>query len=430
MNIHKLNQKKALVKGKLIVGVDLAKRNHVAVCMLPDGVVVGKPLNVSHDAASLRELWKTLECIRDGGDLAGIVIAVEATGAYWEAFVRQFSEYSVDLVFTHGRVVKKTREMMDLSKSKNDPKDAYIIAQVTLEGKFSKIRTCNGVWAELRNLGLLRHDIMKSWVAWGNRIRSIQEKFWPERDRALKDCLLKTSLFLLEQCPFPEDIVALGLEGLQELVLKGSNNRKSWSTTRAIYQAAQDSIGVRHGQETARWELEHAIELFRLFDSKLQQIDQRLVTLLKETGYHDCLASIPGLSATGAALILAEIGDPESFTNAKEWVKLAGLNLVENQSGKGKREGRRISKVGRPVLRHVLYNLTIPLLRHNTEFRVHFLQLKNRGKHPMKAVVASMHKILRLTFALCRTKESYREPIDSRQTLERLVSEWEGKRAA
>ena len=71
--------------------------------------------------------------------------------------------------------------------------------------------------------------------------------------------------------------------------------------------------------------------------------------------------SIPGLSAVGAALLLGEVGDPARYKNAKEWVKLAGLNLVENQSGKQKREGKRISRIGRPVLPTAQRRLSSPL---------------------------------------------------------------------
>jgi transposase len=178
------------------------------------------------------------------------------------------------------------------------------------------------------------------------------------------------------------------------------------------------------GQDAAKWELMHALELFQLFACKLEEVDEKLTELLQETGYHDSLVSIPGLSAVGAALLLGEVGDPSRYRSSKEWVKLAGLNLIENQSGRLKREGKRISRVGRPVLRHILYFLSIPLRTHNPEFRVHYLQLRKRGKPAMKATVASMHKILRLTFSLCKSGQCYQQPSGSAERLEELKEEW------
>jgi len=431
MNIHKLNQKKTLVKGRLIVGLDLAKREHVAVLMLPDGVVVGKPIKVANEREAFELFWKRCVELRERHQLGGIIFAMEATGSYWEPLARYFRPLGAELVFVHAKVVKQSREMMDLSRSKNDPKDAYVIAQVASEGKFMSLNTPSGIWADLRELGLMRADVLKDWVAWGNRIRSLGEKFWPERERVLKSWTGMTSLHLLESCPFPDDALELGYDGLHQLVLEGSNRRKGRNLTKALLETAKVSIGVREGLETARWELKHCVELFRLLTAKLKEIDLKLVEAAEKTGYLDALASIPGLSLVGAALLLGEVGNPAQYRSAKEWIKLAGLNLIENQSGgRQKREGKRISRVGRPVLRHVLYYLSIPILRHNPEFRVHYLQLRKRGKPAMKAIVASMHKILRLTFALCRTGQRYQEPPDIRQRVAELKEEWTRQQAA
>lgn len=430
MNIHKLNQKKLLVKGKIIIGLDLAKTKHVGIPMLPDGVISGKPFSFGQNQESFAELWvRSQELIRNHG-ASGVVFAMEATGSFWEPLARHFEKKEVDLVFVHGRVVKKCREMMDLSKSKNDPKDAYLIAQLCSEGKFSEIRQPNGVWSNLRNLGLLRADLMRDWVAWGNRIRSIQDKYWPEREQVLKGCLRNTSLYLFERCPFPQDVVKLGRIGLLQLVLEGSNKRRGSKVADQLLESAAKSVGVREGTDSARWELQLAAATVKSLSERLKEVDEKLVQLASKTGYLEAMVSMPGLSAVGAALLLGEVGDPARYRNAKEWTKLAGLNLVENQSGKTKREGKRISRIGRPVLRHVLYYLCIPVLRHNADFRVSYLELRKRGKPTMKAIIASMCRLLRVCFALCRSKQPYQLRSDSEAKLAQLREEHALKKAS
>ena len=198
----------------------------------------------------------------------------------------------------------------------------------------------------------------------------------------------------------------------------------------ALYHEALNSVGVREGQDAAKFELQHALEIFSLLSQKIEQVEEKLVDCLRRTTYYEPLVSVPGLSAVGAALLLAETGDPSQYKSAKEWVKLAGLNLIENQSGKLKREGKRISRVGRPVLRHVLYYLSIPLRTHNPDFKVHYLELRRRGKVSMKAVVASMHKLLRLAFALCRNRSTYISPPGATERAAELKAEWATKKAA
>jgi hypothetical protein len=43
---------------------------------------------------------------------------------YWEPLARFFRGYLVEAVFVHAKIVKSIREMMDLSRTKNDPKDS------------------------------------------------------------------------------------------------------------------------------------------------------------------------------------------------------------------------------------------------------------------------------------------------------------------
>ena len=104
MNFNKLNEKKRLVKGQLIVGLDLAKTNHVAVPMLPDGVVFGKPIRFTQSRASFDDLFSRCQEICQKGEATGIMFAMEATGSYWEPLARHFAEKPVNLVFVAGSV--------------------------------------------------------------------------------------------------------------------------------------------------------------------------------------------------------------------------------------------------------------------------------------------------------------------------------------
>jgi transposase len=64
----------------------------------------------------------------------------------------------------------------------------------------------------------------------------------------------------------------------------------------------------------------------------------------------DQLGHSPGLTAVGAAAILAETGDPRRYENSSSLVKHAGLSPSDNTSGAF--EGlSRISRRGRPGLR-------------------------------------------------------------------------------
>jgi dihydrofolate reductase len=62
------------------------------------------------------------------------------------------------------------------------------------------------------------------------------------------------------------------------------------------------------------------------------------------------LGDIPGLTAVGAAAILAETGDPRRYDSSSSLVKHAGLSPSENASGAFEGQAH-ISRRGRPGLR-------------------------------------------------------------------------------
>ena len=58
-----------------------------------------------------------------------------------------------------------------------------------------------------------------------------------------------------------------------------------------------------------------------------------MVAVLDELDLTTLATSIPGISAVGAAAILAETGDPRRFTTGRALVKHAGLAPREKKSG-------------------------------------------------------------------------------------------------
>ena len=74
--------------------------------------------------------------------------------------------------------------------------------------------------------------------------------------------------------------------------------------------------------------------------------------------------SIPGLTAVGAAAILAETGDPRRYDSSSSLVKHAGLAPADNASGALSGQAH-ISRRGRPGLRLAVWRAVWPMLRFN-----------------------------------------------------------------
>ena len=106
---------------------------------------------------------------------------------------------------------------------------------------------------------------------------------------------------------------------------------------------------------------------------------------------------------------IAEVGDVRDYDHPCQIQKLAGLNLMENSSGKHKGQ-TRIIKRGRPRLRSLLYRVTFPLVGKNEEFKQLHNYYTNRSDNPLKkkqSLIALTCKLIRILFALGKKQVEY-----------------------
>ena len=68
-------------------------------------------------------------------------------------------------------------------------------------------------------------------------------------------------------------------------------------------------------------------------NERLADTETQMVAVLDELQLTGLVCSIPGISAVGAAAILAQTGDPRRFATARAPVKHAGLAPREKLSG-------------------------------------------------------------------------------------------------
>ncbi len=104
-----------------------------------------------------------------------------------------------------------------------------------------------------------------------------------------------------------------------------------------------------------------------------------MTAVLDELGLRELVTSIDGLSAVGAAVILAETGDLTRFASARSVVKHAELNPSEHTSATlaGK---TRISRRGWPGLRAAAWRAVWGGMRHNRVLHARHAHLTGRRR--------------------------------------------------
>jgi transposase len=159
----------------------------------------------------------------------------------------------------------------------------------------------------------------------------------------------------------------------------------------AVFMACADPAGVTALRRGALERVALLLADWRDTQARLADTEQRLVTVLGELGLAELATSITGLSAVGAASVLAETGDPRRFTTGRALVKHAGL--APRQKNSGNSTGRtRTTGQGRPALRLAAWRAVWGALKSNPVYAARFTHLTSREHN--KLSTGQAHAVL------------------------------------
>ena len=388
----------------LVIGIDIGSQMHYARAFDNRGKELTKRVfSFKNDIEGFNSFDQWAEKIKTDNGKNKIMIGCEPTGHYWFAFAKYVTEHKKTLVMVNPFSVKKIKELDDNSPKKTDEKDPKTIAKLVVDGRYSVPYMPEGIYAEIRDLVYSRDRIVKQHNISANRIQRWLAIHFPEYLGIYTRFDSTSGLAILKKAPLPKDVIALGVEGVRKIwhdsKIRGRGVTEARATT--LIEAAHNSVGLDGGAGT-RSELYMLLEEHRLWTSQLETVEKVLSETVRKVKYVENLLAIKGVGVITIAGFIAEVGDIRRFKSPKQIQKYAGLELVENSSGKHKGKSR-ISKRGRRKLRRILYQVMIPLLARNKEFREIYDYYITRVKNPLKrrqAMVAVGCKLIRVFYVV------------------------------
>ena len=400
----------AITDRTLVVGIDIAKRTHWAQAVDYRGIPIGKAVRFSNDKKGFELILATIEkiCKERGLELA--IVGMEPTGPYWKALAYWLSGRGLEVVGVNTHHTKQAKCLDDNSPTKNDPKDALVIARLVKDGRYFRPYLPEGVYAELRGAAVARIGIVGRMNALKNRIIGMLDEYFPEYASVFK-CPLKgkASMHLLRVCPFPSDVVGLGEEGVLAEIRKAVKKTVGRKKAAELVRAAVSSVGVSQGLVAGRARMAAFLEEHRLLSRQLGDVEREMGRLLGETGYKELLLGIKGVGLVSAASLLGQIGDPLRFQSARQIHRMAGYNLTEDSSGQSKSR-THISKRGRKDLRCLLYQMAYVLVATNPEMKSLYQYFVHRQSNPLarkQALVVISKKAVTVIYQILKTGKAY-----------------------
>ena len=356
-----------------VIGIDLADEKQ-ALAVIDHDVRVLARKTVRVKAFRLGEAldWAAGQARAKG--FMSVTVACEPTGPRWLQVQRLCAERGLRLVCVQPLVSHIARQQQDYTAHKTDEADCVMIARLAVELHCYIPEELDEVWAGLRHLGRRRAALITSETASVQRIRDFLSVAWPVVPEACAQPFesmtwLAALQAVTSRCGGqPGKLAVIGLEAFTALVrdaLPGwGGQRIHGPICKTVFAALTSTEGVVRG---------HRRGLLRRVAAELGDL-QRARTQRQETeaamtaALGDLslarLGDIPGLTATGAAAILAETGDPKRYDTSSSVVKHAGLSPSENASGAFDGEAH-ISRRGRPGLRLTVWRAVWAVLIHN-----------------------------------------------------------------
>ena len=264
--------------------------------------------------------------------------------------------------------VKKSKELDDNNPTKNDRKDPKVIAGLVKEGRYMIPYLPESVYADLRTASNMRFQIQSEITRIQNRISRWFNIYFSEYKTVYGKPDAVSGMMILKQAPIPEDILTLGVEGVNQIWRDAKMRAVGKKRAQILIEAARHSVGAKEGSMAARMEIRMLLEDYESRNNRLQDVMTLIEKLVNQIPMAEKLMDIKGVGIKTVSGFLAEVGDVSRFSNPKELQKLAGLALVENSSGKHKGQ-TTISRLGRKRLRYLLFEVAMSLVAKNQEFR-------------------------------------------------------------
>jgi transposase len=394
----------------LVIGIDIAKEKHAAQAINFRGIVLTKrPILFSNDLAGFEHLEHSIRKLQKMHDMIDVVVGMESTGHYWFNIANWLVQHGIDVVLVNPMTTKRNKENRDNSPSKNDPKDALVIADAVSRGFYTPFSPKDEAFRRIRVMVTNReHWVVKSGRI-KNRIHRWLDIRFPEYRQAFDDIFSDRSLATLRRFPAPSDLLQLSPEQMVQIwgeYMTRPGGVRGRNKAIELQALARYSVGDSTALEEDKWELRHLIEEYERICQIIDEADEMIEKILPEIPCSDLVRSV-GASVPATAAILAFGGDLRKLSHGNQLLRKAGLNLAERSSGKYKGQ-IKLTKRGNSLLRKHLYFTVFHLLSFNEAFQAmhaHNTQVKRMTK--MQSMMKLIGKLARILIAMAREGQTF-----------------------
>ena len=387
----------------IYAGVDIAKMDHVIGAVDETGAEVAKPMRFKNSEAGFEKCVAWLESVAESED--GVFVGMEATGHYWKACFAYLMAAGYRVCVVNPMQVHAMRKLKSLSGVKNDRIDSWLIAETLRQGDYDETRLATDEVQALKQLTRYHQGLKQELATVKTQAICVLDAYFPEYAGLFSDMFGAASLKVLAECPTPSEVARKRASTIAKLLSEGSRGRLGDAKAAEVKAAAKSSVGIKLGEEAASFQIRTMVSQVEFLNATIAKVEAEIASLLAKVEPN--ITTIPGVSTTTGAQIVAEIGDVRRFKNAASIVKYAGLNSGVDESGQYSAEGVPITKHGSPYLRRSMWLAANRARQYDPKLRAYYDKLRRKGKPHRVAVTAVARKLCHVVYAVMRDGEPY-----------------------
>ena len=386
----------------IYVGIDVAKDKHDCFILSSEGEVLADVFTIPNNAEGFDTLLQTIHrCISPTDK---IKVGLEATGHYSYNILGFLLDKGLPTYVINPLHTNLYRKSLSLRKTKTDRVDARTIATMLLSDVGLKPYTATAYHnEELKSLTRYRFDKIKERAQLKTSVSRLVTILFPELEKLVYSLNMVSIYALLSEFPGASQIANAHLTRLTNLLAEASKGHYKRDMAVTIRDAARKSIGAVIPAKSL--ELKHTIRLIGELTAEIDEIEEVIEAIMDEI--QSPISTIPGIGVQTAAAIVAEIGDFSRFDSPDKILAFSGMSPSTYQSGQLTNYHSHMEKRGSKYLRFALYTAAKNVCNWNPTFSDYLAKKRAEGKHYTVAISHAAKKLVRIIYAMEKSKQPY-----------------------
>ena len=385
-----------------LLGIDIAKLNHVASCIdSSTNEIVFSNFKFKNDFKGFSTLLDKIKTF----DTKNLIIGLESTSHYGENLINFLFKQHFKVALINPLQTSHLRKA-NIRDAKNDNLDSLNIARSLIFAKLNFISEKNINCFSLKKLTRFRSSLIKQRSKAKIQLTSLLDLLFPELQYLFKSKIHSKAIYsLLKKYPSAEEIAALKDDEISNLLYASSKGHFKKEKSIELKSLAKTTVGIK--DTSISLHVIQLIELIELYDKQIKDIVTKIADTVDKLDTK--LLSVPGISIIACAIILGETNNFNNFSDSTKLLAFAGLDPKIRQSGNFNASSCRMSKKGFPYLRYALIFTAWNIVRHSEKFNKYYCLKRSQGKSHYNSLGHVAHKLVRVIFTLIKKNIVYQE---------------------